>query len=362
MREIRASVGAYAAGFDAALVTAADAQRIVADTVAAENMLATIKAMAARRVAETELWRKEGDASAAHQLARTSGTSVGKAREALETAGRLGGLPALETAGRLGGLPALEAAARRGEVSPAQAAPIADAASKAPGSERRLLTTAKQASLGELLDACARTKAAAQPDDEARQRAIHASKILRRRRTADGAGELLYRSTLEEVAEMYAIAQGRADRRFRTARAEGRHEPGEAYLADCLLDAVRASQCSGAGGSGPEGGSATDGSAAGGSAAYQQTGLDWRSPECTTLGCNAKVRLDNDHRVPWAESKVTLLHGMDPGCGGCHDRKRYKGWAWVEGTGKRPMVPPDDPRRPKNRNQGPAPPGEAEVA
>ncbi|MGI8684572.1 MAG: hypothetical protein ACR2MO_05695, partial [Acidimicrobiales bacterium] len=62
MREIREAVGAYAAGFDAALVTAADAQRIVEDAVAAENMLATVKAMAARRVSETDLWRKEGDA------------------------------------------------------------------------------------------------------------------------------------------------------------------------------------------------------------------------------------------------------------------------------------------------------------
>ncbi|MGI8686928.1 MAG: DUF222 domain-containing protein, partial [Acidimicrobiales bacterium] len=144
MREIREAVGAYAAGFDPALVTAADAQRIVEDAVAAENMLATLKAMAARRVSETDQWRKEGDASAAHQLARKSGTSLGTARAALEMAGRLGGLPALE------------AAARRGEVSPAQAAPIADAASKSPGAEGRLLTTAKAASLGELLDACAR--------------------------------------------------------------------------------------------------------------------------------------------------------------------------------------------------------------
>lgn len=27
----------------------------------------------------------------------------------------------------------------------------------------------------------------------------------------------------------------------------------------------------------------------------------------------------------------------------------YGGWALVEGTGKRPLVPPDDPRHPHNR-------------
>jgi len=67
MREVREAVGRYAAGFDPALVTAADAQRIVDDAVAAENMLATIKALAARRVSETDLWRKEGDASPARR-------------------------------------------------------------------------------------------------------------------------------------------------------------------------------------------------------------------------------------------------------------------------------------------------------
>ena len=420
MREVREAVGTYAGGFDPALVTAADAQRIVEEAVAAENMLATVRALAAKRVAETEVWRKEGDVSPAHQLARKSGTSVAKAREALETAARLAALPEVE------------AAARRGELSPAQVAPIADAASKAPAAERRLLAAAKAASLGELLDACARTKAAAEPDDEARHRAIHASRCLRRRRTADGAGELAYRSTLDEVAEIFAVVQGWADRRFTSARAQGRHESGEAYLADGLLDAVRASRLSGGGaGTAPPAGDGVAPSAAGISparpprpakvicridwdalvrgwpidgevceiaglgpvavaavramvtsgdaflaavvtkgtdvvnvahlgrrpTAHQQTALEWRSPECTTLGCNTTVRLENDHRKDWADTKVTLLSLLDRCCGHCHDRKTYQGWAYVEGTGKRPMVPPEDPRHPRNTSHGPAPPG-----
>ncbi|MGH9177395.1 MAG: hypothetical protein ACRD0N_02415, partial [Acidimicrobiales bacterium] len=48
----------------------------------------------------------------------------------------------------------------------------------------------------------------------------------------------------------------------------------------------------------------------------------------------------------WAEDKVTVLANMDGPCGFHHDLKTYKGWALVEGTGKRPMVPPDDPRHP----------------
>lgn len=238
MAEIRSAVAAYASGFDAALVSAADAQRIATEATAAEHMLAIIKALAAARVADTELWRKEGDASPAHQLARRSGTSVAKAKEALDTARRLSNQPEVQ------------AAARRGELSPAQAGAVSDAAEAAPEAAARLLNTARRASLGELLDDCARTKAAAQPDDGARRRAIHASRFVRRRRAADGAGELHYRSTLDEVAEVYEVIKAFADKVFRAARAEGRREPNEAYLADGLLHAMRAAQDKAATGAG----------------------------------------------------------------------------------------------------------------
>jgi hypothetical protein len=34
-------------------------------------------------------------------------------------------------------------------------------------------------------------------------------------------------------------------------------------------------------------------------------------------------------------------------CDGHHDQKTRDGWALVEGKGKRPFVPPDDPRHPR---------------
>ena len=507
MHEVREVVGRYAGGFDAAVVSTADAQRIVVDATAAANMLATVVALAAKRVADTEGWRSCGDASAAHHLARTSGSSVARAKAVLDTAGRLGALPALE------------AAARGGELSPAQVAPIADAASKAPGAEARLVASAKAVSLGELFDACARTKAAAEPDDGARHRAIHAGRFLRRRRTTDGAGELQYRSSLEEVAEIFAVVQGWSQRRFAAARAAGTRAAGEVYLADGLLDAVRAScapmsshrtdrvvvsgETAGGGGSAagadrsasrsgssgagarPAGatgaganGAGANGAAAGGAgvsgetpggsrsggyptdagaatavmdrrgvgdlpslfahepfpdvpavgtphdtgppkppspakvivrvdwdalvrgwpvdgevceinglgpvavsavrgmiasgdaflaavvtkgvdvvnvahlgrraSAFQRSGLEWLSPECVTLGCNAKAHLEIDHRVAWAESKITLLALLERHCSHHHDKKTYDGWALVEGAGKRPMVPPEDPRHPRH--------------
>ena len=95
---------------------------------------------------------------------------------------------------------------------------------------------------------------------------------------------------------------------------------------------------------------------------FQRTGLEWLSPECITLGCSAKAHLEIDHREPWATSKVTLLRALENHCPHHHDKKTYEGWALVEGTGKRPMVPPDDPRHPRHQPTGPAPPETGDAA
>jgi hypothetical protein len=85
----------------------------------------------------------------------------------------------------------------------------------------------------------------------------------------------------------------------------------------------------------------------------------WFQPACTTLGCPRRGRLENDHRVPYATCGQTSLFNNDPMCGHCHDLKTYEAWAYVEGTGKRALVPPDDPRHPNNAHgpPGPGPPG-----
>ena len=82
--------------------------------------------------------------------------------------------------------------------------------------------------------------------------------------------------------------------------------------------------------------------------AAQRSGWEWKHPVCVVEGCNNCRRLEADHRVPWAEDKVTLLSNMDGLCEYHHDLKTHKAWALVEGVGKRPMVPPDDPRHPAN--------------
>ena len=81
----------------------------------------------------------------------------------------------------------------------------------------------------------------------------------------------------------------------------------------------------------------------------QKAVIRWRSgATCCVEGCTATVRLEHDHRIPWSESKVTLVAGMDCLCSFHHELKTYQDWALVDGVGKRPMVAPDDPRHPAN--------------
>ncbi len=74
--ELRESLSDYAAGFDPALLSATQAERVVDEASRIENIAATLKALAAARVAETGSWRAAGDRSAAHHLARRTGTTV----------------------------------------------------------------------------------------------------------------------------------------------------------------------------------------------------------------------------------------------------------------------------------------------
>src|ERR671910_1774011 len=140
LSELRSAMSEYATRFDPARIPAHDAACVVEDAAAIKNMAATVKSLAAARVAETALWKRDGDRSAAHQLARKTGTTVGQAREALDAARRLQDLPATS------------AAARRGELSAQPVAVITDAAAADPDAEARLLEQSRGASLGELRD------------------------------------------------------------------------------------------------------------------------------------------------------------------------------------------------------------------
>ena len=125
---LRAAVAAFASSFDAATIEVGTAKTMVRDWAAIENTAATIKAMAAARVARADRWDRIDGKSAADWLAGETGTTAPKAQQQISTGARLAELD--ETA----------AAARRGELSPEQAAAIADASAVDPSAESALLT------------------------------------------------------------------------------------------------------------------------------------------------------------------------------------------------------------------------------
>ncbi|MGH8986461.1 MAG: hypothetical protein ACRDY6_21690 [Acidimicrobiia bacterium] len=310
-----------------------------------------------------------------------NGTTVGQAKEAIETGRKLEDLPATADA------------AKRGELSPQQAAAITDAASADPDAQERLLETSKSGSLGELRDECARTKANA-CDVEARRRRIHERRCLSTWTDADGVGSLQLRDNPEVVAAIMARVAPVRDEIFQEARAEGRREPLEAYAADALhqlvcgdTPATKAATkilarvdlaallrgypvgdetCELAG-YGPVAVSAlrdlidtgdpflaavvTKDTEVVGVAhlgrrptAHQRSALEWLYPTCAAEGCNALTFLEFDHREDWSKTHRTVFDLLDRLCSHHHDRKTRDGWALVHGRGKRAFVSPDDPR------------------
>ena len=91
--------------------------------------------------------------------------------------------------------------------------------------------------------------------------------------------------------------------------------------------------------------------------AHQQTALDWLFPTCGAEGCGTRAGfLQTDHREDWAATHVTMFDLLDRLCPHHHRMKTHQGWALVEGRGKRPFVPPGDPRHPGRAGQpGPRP-------
>jgi hypothetical protein len=82
--------------------------------------------------------------------------------------------------------------------------------------------------------------------------------------------------------------------------------------------------------------------------AYQKSALDFLYPSCAAQGCPARAGLQSDHRRDWIKTKFTVFDLLDRLCPHHHRLKTNLGWGLVEGTGKRPFVPPDDPRHPRH--------------
>ena len=217
----------YALDVDVATFSASDTALALTHATAIKNMATTVEALFADRAAESNDWKRAGARSAAHHLAKKTGTGVGNAASTLETAKRLKKLPKTQ------------AAARKGDLSPQQTSMIADAASAAPGAESRLVEQAKTASLPELRDECAKTKAGACPNLDERRRKLHDGRELRTWTDTDGAWNLRAKDNPEVGAAIMAVLDTIRDELFAKARAEGRRERPEAYAMDALAELAR---------------------------------------------------------------------------------------------------------------------------
>jgi hypothetical protein len=399
---VREVLAEFAAGFDASRITTSEAAALLAESSKIEGIAASLTARLAARAADSGAWRDTGARSAAQQLATETGTSVGQAQQMLDTGRRLDTLPEVAAAAAAGGLSAPQLAA------------VTGAAALDPTAAARLVDLAGRGSLSELRDECARTKAAADRDAEARRARIHRDRSLRTWTAADGTAHLHLRNTVEAIAQIKAALTGDREALFRAARSAGTRERPDALDADALLTVIRRASTPAApahtrpskspakilvrvdldtllrgyptgdevceiAGAGPVPVSAVaDLVAAGGflagivthgqrvtgvahlgrkPTAHQDSALEWLYPTCAAEGCGNRLRLEKDHRIPWADTKLTLVDLLDRLCAHHHRLKTHQQWALADGRGTRPFVPPHDPRHPHNtKTAGRAPP------
>lgn len=399
--EVDTALAAALEGLDPDDVTAEEALRTFEALERIVRRASAGRTLLARRVDDSMQWKRLGYASAAEFLAARSGTSLGAAKTEMETSRALAELPT--TRARL----------LDGTISPAQGGVIAGAARANPTAEAALLDKARRANLNELRDEAARARAAADPDPEATHARIHRARRGHRHTDAEGARHLHLVGPVDLASVIEAELDRLTDTIFRAQARAGACEPREAYVYDAAAEMARRSAraddapTASAGtkqprpehlallrldiaalrrghiegdelceitGLGPIPVAAarrllgdavlkliiTNGvdvanvtSLTRGPTQAMRYALLWTSPTCTVEGCTRTV-IEHDHRTgaEYKDTRHTRLDELDRVCTPHHDLHTLQGWALVPGTGKRPMVPPDDPRHPKHRPRG----------
>jgi hypothetical protein len=380
--QIRSAVGvleAVARGLEPWRLDGHDATGLVELAARGERICASIKALGARRVEETKVWREGGHRSAAHWIAETTGETVGAATRTLETARALEQLPDTDTA------------FRAGELSETQASEITSAATAEPSAEAELLEAAAATSVKGLKDRCRQVRAGAQADDRAWARRLHVERKAHEWTDPDGAYCFGGRMAPDAGARFSAAWKAHTDRIFCEARRAGRHEPRAAYAADALVALATEGPCK------PVEVRVTVDSAAlarghslnGERCEIDRVGpvpvatartllddasvavlvrdgdditnvsspkrtipmklrraLEARYPTCGVKSCANDQFLEIDHIVPIAEGGRTEITNAWRICSHHHHLKTYFGWKVIGEPGNWDLVPPDDPDPP----------------
>jgi hypothetical protein len=231
MRTLRTGLQELIEELDPGALDGTRALRLMDEFVAMERLVEAGKVLVTRRIAETEAWRREGDRSHAHFVARKTGTSVAQAVGVVQAARRL-------EAGS-----ATEDALRAGDLSAEQTGEITAATDADPHAENELLETAATEGLAALRDESRRVKAAARNDQIAHHAEIHRRRYLRTYTDRDGAACGSWRTTPEAGAVIAAELEARAEQLAAAAKKAGvPTETAEAYRADALVELAETSR------------------------------------------------------------------------------------------------------------------------
>jgi Domain of unknown function (DUF222) len=395
LEEARRIMGRCAEELAPSQLSADEADRLVGTFAEIERLAGVCRALAAQRVAESPLWRCDGDRSPAHWLARRSGTSVHRAEAELASA---------EAAVDL---PATDAALRSGALSLAQAAHVSRAAKVDPGAESDLLAMAtEQTSMAELAREADRRESSARHDAADRYDRVWRARYFRHHYDPSGAFRGEFATTPDDGARLLAGLRPWLRDRMREVEHNPEGEPVQALMVDALVEAVSEPRTSSPAdrptrprphdrdvkvivridhgalarghthpgetcevrGAGPLPPSRVrqmiDGGAfvaavltraeqvvgvahlGRGTTAAQETALQWRDAECCVKGCPADGYLETDHRTGWAVTHETCVDDLDGFCSHHHRLKTNEGYRLDPGTGKRRMRPPPRPEEP----------------
>ena len=400
LRDIETALGALVSDLAPSDVPVAYALQVFERFATIERLAASAKTLVARRVEAAGSYKQAGCRSTAEQLAKVSGTSNAAAARMLETSKQLEELPVVADA------------VRAGKLSACATEMIASAATVAPGRAERLVEVAERSTLSDVKREATEVTASA-GDREERYRQLRKERSFREWSDIDGSWHFSGQGTVDDGARFRSVMEPLVNQLFEQARADGTREPREAYAYDAFIELTTTERTVD-----PESKSRPNprlmallrldytafvrGDVADGElceiaglgpipvsiarellgesilklvitkgvdvmnvthlgrhpTVAQQVALLWQDPICAAEGCNRVARLQTDHRADWALTYRTELGQLDRLCEHCHDLKTRYGWALVEGTGRRPMVPPDDPRHPRNKPKH-EPPGRA---
>ena len=226
LNEVLASARAVVASLDISRLSGAEVSSVFEVGAELEKLGASLKLLVAPKVAQSDSWARAGHRSPEEWMARTSGTSVGAAKTAVET-GR-----------KLEELPATASAVKSGALSLAQAAAVAEAAMVAPGKEAELLKTAAGEHLKVLQQRSRRMVLDSRGSMEERYARQRTLREFAWWTDDEGMTAGRFRLTPEVGAAVINKIRAEADRHFRQGYRDGRREDPKNYAADAFAAVV----------------------------------------------------------------------------------------------------------------------------